>query len=640
MPINHTDSFDDSLPGDGSPDIYDAIFLPEPKPLQPVRGTRVTSGHSENIPILSDPEVATMSAQDLEAVNSPPQAQANSYREKLHSRVTASDAIPVIIFASVAAVALMPMLLTHLKHLSHLTHRAHFGLILFSFLFLVLQRWLPTSRKPNLEITVSDVGLLVAAGLIFAIASSGGSPWLATLSCILLAGFFLRRLPATENVGYLGPWGMLLLLLPLPLGFDQKLIKSLQEFATQCSSRMLDLIGVNHLISGNVIELPGSQLFIDEACSGVQSLFAMLTCVAFFAAWTRRPTVLALSLVVSSIVMCTITNIMRIIIVVVAQSRGVDLLEGWPHECLGVGLFVVALMLVYCSEGLFLYILAPVINPATGSPDNASARFWNNLTRSIHAAVYGVTEAELPPVPIKPSVLQFRIPGAFTRIAMIGATTCFAIFAIGQHVGKAESPSLRTVSKQEAAMLERCTRLSEDSLPETVGSWKRLRFERIDRDESSITDTAGWIFQSPFYDVTISLDYPFYGAHNVTECYHLRGWDVQDETTTKAGYSKAKLFRPFGEIAFLYYDVFDANGTIRLESAGGRLVERMREFEESGDRPTWQIQLIVRSDFGLSANDLREAEANFIQIRDYMTGLIRGTINEPLMQTDSEGVAQ
>ncbi len=626
-----------------SDSLFASTFLPVPIPQseRPLDRSLKPNGTAESqptVPLSDEPqpvgarvesqyEVEEPTYRDAPSPqHEPPPAPVGSrdFVEKIVERGVATETLPLAVFAVVASMAVMPMLLTHLGHLSHMPHRAHYGVVLVGFIALVVRRWYRAAGEPNFRFTVVDVALLVGAGIAFATASRVDSPWVGVFSCILLAGVFLRRLPSVDGIGYTGPLAFLFLLLPLPLGFDEQLIKSLQAFVTGCSSRLLDLVNVNHLVSGNVLELPGSQLFIDEACSGIQSLFAMLTCVAFFAAWTRRPVVLTVPLLAASVVMCTIVNILRIVIVVHAELRGINLVSGWQHECLGSGLFVVALWLVYCSEGFFLFLLAPIINPATGTPDNRSARFWNNLTQGIHGAVFGVVETERsePSQPVTSGLFGFRLPPVFTRLAMFAATVVFAFCGISQHVGGADRAPLRSLSQIEEQMFERSESLQEDSLPELLGPWRRKSFERIDRSKGPITDSVSWVYRSPFYKATISLDYPFFGAHNVSECYHLTGWDVQEKVTTGAGYSKATLNRPFGEVALLFYDVFDASGTVELESVKGKLSERMKDFENSSERPTWQLQLIIQSDFGLSTMDLNDIETAFVEIRDELRAQI------------------
>lgn len=569
-----------------------------------------------------------------ESPHSPDPAAAPARDETGSSRVSlrhtrSRDVFLLAALGTIAVLATMPMFVTHLRRLAHAPHREHFALVVVGFLALVWWRWRRAPMALQVNFGLFDAGLLALSVAVFGAASSLNSPWLGTLSLILVAAVLLRQLPCAEHTSYFGPWALLLLLLPFPLGLDQSLIEFMQTFATQSSSRLLDLMGVNHLMSGNILELPGKELFVDEACSGIQSLFAMLTCVALFAAWTHRPAVLTLPLLLSAVVMCGVVNIVRIVVVVHGEQAGLPLATGWAHEALGVVMFVFALGLVYCSEGFLLFLLAPIINPATGTPDNRVARHWNNLTRSLHGAVFGVLEPD--PAGHSESGRGIRLPLSVMRTAVVTATCCFAFLGVSQHVGGQDRPgdAARAPAPAEQDMIARSEQLDEGTFPESIGEWKRTSFKRVQRSKGPSTDSVTWEYRSPFYSVTLSLDYPFYGTHNVSSCYHLSGWDVRDRVTVDAGFSKARLHRSFGESAYLFYDAFDAAGTVELESASGRLAARVRDLGPRAGRPVWQFQMIVRSDFGLSGSDLKELESAFAELRNQIRERVAIGMTEP-----------
>ena len=52
---------------------------------------------------------------------------------------------------------------------------------------------------------------------------------------------------------------------------------------------MLDLLGVPHLREGNILSIPGKQLLVEEACSGVNSVLFMSSACVFYVLWRRRP---------------------------------------------------------------------------------------------------------------------------------------------------------------------------------------------------------------------------------------------------------------------------------------------------------------------------------------------------------------
>jgi hypothetical protein len=67
-----------------------------------------------------------------------------------------------------------------------------------------------------------------------------------------------------------------------PLGFDHEVIVWLRRIATQASSGVLDMIGIAHAVAGNVIETEKERLMVEDACSGINSLLSVCSCVLFY----------------------------------------------------------------------------------------------------------------------------------------------------------------------------------------------------------------------------------------------------------------------------------------------------------------------------------------------------------------------
>ena len=76
--------------------------------------------------------------------------------------------------------------------------------------------------------------------------------------------------------------------LPFPAGYDDKLIQFLQRQSSHLTSMILDCIGILHLPAGNVLELAQKRLFVDEACSGVDSLYALMAICLCLVLWFRQ----------------------------------------------------------------------------------------------------------------------------------------------------------------------------------------------------------------------------------------------------------------------------------------------------------------------------------------------------------------
>ena len=162
------------------------------------------------------------------------------------------------------------------------------------------------------------------------------NPWLSACSAILSVAVGFLMLSRLRRIrGQWGIWCLLWLCVPLPLGFGSGLTASLQLTSSRLSSELLDLIGVNHLMSVTCCNYR-QQLFVDEACSGIVSVLAVVACAAMFAVWASRPLLHALMLIVSGIGWAVVMNVVRICTIAFALDRfEIDLSHGTPHEVLG-----------------------------------------------------------------------------------------------------------------------------------------------------------------------------------------------------------------------------------------------------------------------------------------------------------------
>ncbi|MGH3114222.1 MAG: exosortase/archaeosortase family protein, partial [Gaiellaceae bacterium] len=80
------------------------------------------------------------------------------------------------------------------------------------------------------------------------------------------------------------PAALLALSIPIPALVTNALALPLQFKASSMGAALLDWRHVPVRLAGNVIQLPGRQLFVTEACSGLRSLTALLALGVFGAA--------------------------------------------------------------------------------------------------------------------------------------------------------------------------------------------------------------------------------------------------------------------------------------------------------------------------------------------------------------------
>jgi len=143
------------------------------------------------------------------------------------------------------------------------------------------------------------------------------------------------------------PAGLLMLSIPLPTVLLNELALPLQFQASRMGAALLSMRGVPVELTGNVINLPGHQLFVTEACSGLRSLTALLSIGLLLGGlWLRSPwfrgLLLLLALGVAVIVNGARVFLTGFLVFFVSPATG----EGFMHTTEGWLLFVVSLGLM------------------------------------------------------------------------------------------------------------------------------------------------------------------------------------------------------------------------------------------------------------------------------------------------------
>lgn len=230
-------------------------------------------------------------------------------------------------------------------------------------------------------LAVASLGFLTMAGM-FAV-SLGWSQSLvafvltAALLAALLAGFLavsvdpLRWLPLTWVVfcaAFL--W---LLTAPIPPGTYTRLTLGLQSWVTGHVLTALHILGVAARQRGNLIDLAGTTVGIEEACSGIRSLLACVYAGFFFSAiLVRRPWARAV-LVVLAPVLAIFMNFVRSLTLTLLANDGVDI-NGFWHDATGYAILGVTAVLLAGLALLLDHRRRAPRPPAPRRPARASSR--------------------------------------------------------------------------------------------------------------------------------------------------------------------------------------------------------------------------------------------------------------------------
>ncbi|MCE9608419.1 MAG: exosortase U [Planctomycetia bacterium] len=411
----------------------------------------------------------------------------------------------------VASLAVIGILLPALAHLpilwsyaSSLYSLPQYGYILTLPVFATVLaysrvRHLGTLTPGNFWVSF---GWFISAALLLATSSVFDSPWLGGISsfwAMTAIGYALggRRL----LVAILPSWVMLCLAIRLPMLLDEQLVQVLQSIAARRASALLHYIGQAHILDGNVVETPTKRYLVEEACSGIQSLFAITACTVFYILWTRMSWWRAILILVVSWFWVWTANVARIVLVAYLNSTmGLPVDKGWMHDALAVGLFALTLGLIVSSAHLIWFFLPyGIFGGRDGSEESADADA---------STLDGPTRLSPPKQTI------FASP--FFQV-FYAALLLFIWL-----------PQLRIPNATASPV--QLNGLEESFAPESFKGWTRAAegFQSLQRKDDSQwgAHSQSWRYRKGNKKIIVSLDYPFLGWHELATCYAADGWTI------------------------------------------------------------------------------------------------------------------
>lgn len=163
------------------------------------------------------------------------------------------------------------------------------------------------------------------------------------------------------------PFVLFILAVPLPELVLAKLTAPLQLIASRIGASLIEWRGIPVLLNGNVIRIPGQELFVAEACSGLRSLTALINLGVLLGAmlltrgWTR------VLLLVLAVPMAILINGFRIfltafLVFFVSPEAG----QGFMHTTEGWLMFVIAFASLGAVASLLLFVEGRLDRGKTG----------------------------------------------------------------------------------------------------------------------------------------------------------------------------------------------------------------------------------------------------------------------------------
>jgi exosortase len=205
--------------------------------------------------------------------------------------------------------------------------------------------WRAGIRSDAAPSRLLGVAILVVAILLRYVSGLAAELFTMRFSMVLaLAGLTVYYLGFRQLLSWWLPFLLISMAIPLPEVVKSAMTLPLQFRASRMGAALLRWRHIPVELSGNVILVPGRQLFVTEACSGLRSLTALVSLgVLMGALWLRTPVGRVLTLA-AAVGIAIVVNAVRVfltgfLVVFVDPKLG----EGFMHLTEGWLLFVVSL---------------------------------------------------------------------------------------------------------------------------------------------------------------------------------------------------------------------------------------------------------------------------------------------------------
>jgi len=163
---------------------------------------------------------------------------------------------------------------------------------------------------------------------------------------------------------------------PVPKRLDDLyVVLPLQRLAATISTQIINLVGIPVIREGNVIEVPGVQLFVEEACSGLHSLYSLIALGTAFVFMTERRNWEKIVLILSTVPIAIAANVFRVTLTgILAAKISPDFAKGDLHEYAGLLVFLLGLaMLIGLSAVLRWWFPMPLVREEAVADADADA---------------------------------------------------------------------------------------------------------------------------------------------------------------------------------------------------------------------------------------------------------------------------
>ncbi|OGQ98812.1 MAG: hypothetical protein A2505_06690 [Deltaproteobacteria bacterium RIFOXYD12_FULL_55_16] len=141
------------------------------------------------------------------------------------------------------------------------------------------------------------------------------------------------------------------MLIPVHGQLYTQLTFPLQIKVSQACEIIISMFGITIFREGNILSLPGKSFEVVEACSGLRSVISLMTLSVIMGYFLLRKNSTKFILFAASIPTAILVNFSRIVVMLLLYHFfKLDLTEGILHIISGLGMFIVALFIMFILQ--------------------------------------------------------------------------------------------------------------------------------------------------------------------------------------------------------------------------------------------------------------------------------------------------
>ena len=470
------------------------------------------------------------------------------------------------VFFVIVGMTYASLLIEHGQRLWTRDYFQFYPVFVAGVLYLTFQRFregvLPPKRSWRIEPVSMFVGLAIVPLALWIT-----SPLLAAASFLLVGNSLLCGNRSARQA-----WRLLVLLIPLPFGRDRWFVQELQQISSAKASVLLDVVGVPHLMRGNVLELTDKHFFVEEACSGISSVYLILATTWFCLVWYQARAIRAVPLLLSVFWWAMIANVLRIFGIASAHFFWkIDLSTGVFHELTGVAVLAFAFGMVYLTK-IFLDFIFDAIGDGSVIRDNKVSLeltptvIWNLFTVRDLTVAHGTR----PTPPLGINVHRRLMLLSISGFLLISATARLG-YAYFPEVFQGSASTPDSSVNRLADDMERLKRFDAELFSGFSGV-QGVKFGRENPtdgvDVVGKAKTCVWVLERETGTVTVTLTGPRDAWRDPRTSYLDDGWKVADAAiasirpTSKSNLIILQLMNSDGQSVSVYDSHFYSTGEL------------------------------------------------------------------------------